>query len=143
VPDPPTSAYSLMIPLVFVVLVTAMKQAYEDILRHKSDREVNNMTARILRDGKFVDKKWKDVKVGDIVEVKSDEPFPCDLILLHSSAENNECMITTANLDGETNLKVEQRNCIVLRRKKHDFFYNLIRKNPYRRTFRRLKPKKS
>ena len=105
-PDPPTSPYSNVIPLVFVILVTAIKQAYEDILRHRTDREVNNLPARILRDGHFREQKWKDIRVGDIVQIKSEEPLPCDLLLLHSHSENNEAMITTANLDGETNLKV-------------------------------------
>ena len=54
----------------------------------------------------FQDKKWKDVKVGDIVEVTADQPFPCDLALLYSKTEDGICYITTANLDGETNLKV-------------------------------------
>ena len=81
-------------------------KGYEDILRHKSDREINNLPVSILRDGKFKKQKWKDVKVGDIVEVNTDQSFPCDLLLLHSFTENNDCHITTANLDGERNLKV-------------------------------------
>jgi phospholipid-translocating ATPase len=36
----------------------------------------------------------------------ADQPFPCDLLLLYSQTEDNKCYITTANLDGETNLKV-------------------------------------
>jgi len=36
----------------------------------------------------------------------SDESFPCDLLLIHSDTDDNKCYITTANLDGETNLKV-------------------------------------
>ena len=34
----------------------------------------------------------------------ADQPFPCDLLLLYT--EGDKCYITTANLDGETNLKV-------------------------------------
>ena len=45
-------------------------------------------------------------KCGDIIEVMADQPFPCDLLLLYSQTEDNKCFITTANLDGETNLKV-------------------------------------
>ena len=81
-------------------------KAYEDFLRHKSDRETNNMPTRILRNGKFTDMKWKDIKVGDIVEVGADKPFPCDMLLLHSKTETNVAHLTTANLDGETNIKV-------------------------------------
>lgn len=35
----------------------------------------------------------------------ADQPFPCDLLLLYSQTDDNKCYITTANLDGETNLK--------------------------------------
>jgi phospholipid-translocating ATPase len=109
VPDPPTSPYAAILPLAFVTLVTAIKQAYEDFLRHKSDREINNSPTRILRNGKFEEKKWRDIQVGDIVEVKGDQSFPCDLLLLDCQTETKECHITTANLDGETNLKVNMK----------------------------------
>ncbi len=44
-------------------------------------------------------------KVGDVVKVIDGEEFPCDLVLLASSLDSEECYITTMNLDGETNLK--------------------------------------
>jgi P-type E1-E2 ATPase len=75
-------------------------------LKHKSDNQTNNTGVRILREGHFQLKKWKDIKVGDIIEVTSDSPFPCDLVLLYSKTSDGVCYITTANLDGETNLKV-------------------------------------
>lgn len=101
IPDPPVSPYTSIIPLLFVVLVTAIKQAYEDILRHKSDREVNNLPVRIMRGGSFADHKWEDIKCGDIVEVKSDTQLPCDLIVLFAATDDGICFKTTANLDGE------------------------------------------
>ena len=45
-------------------------------------------------------------QVGDIVRVQINEEFPCDLVMLSSSDPEGKCYITTANLDGETNLKV-------------------------------------
>ena len=75
-PDPPTSPYTSVLPLAFVVIVTAVKQAYEDVLRHKSDKEINNSPVRVLHDGKFADKRWKDVRVGDIIELRADEDLP-------------------------------------------------------------------
>ena len=38
----------------------------------------------------------------------ADQPFPCDLLILYSQTEDNKCYITTANLDGETNLKPKE-----------------------------------
>lgn len=44
--------------------------------------------------------------VGDLVRVNDGEDFPCDLVLLASSNPAGTCYITTANLDGETALKI-------------------------------------
>ncbi len=46
------------------------------------------------------------LQVGDIVKVLVNEGIPCDMVMLSSENPNGDCYITTANLDGETNLKV-------------------------------------
>lgn len=54
-------------------------------------------------------------QVGDIVRVAKDETFPADLVLLSSDRADGTCHITTASLDGETNLKVWGcRQCLFL-----------------------------
>lgn len=45
-------------------------------------------------------------QVGDIVMVREDETFPCDLILLSSSRHDGTCYVTTTSLDGESSHKV-------------------------------------
>ena len=42
------------------------------------------------------------------MKVHADEQFPADMIFLGSSIEDESCCIDTANLDGETNLKVRK-----------------------------------
>ena len=64
------------------------------------------MPVKVIRNGSFEIIKRRKIKCGDIVEVKTNESFPCDLLLLHCPTEDKTCHITTANLDGETNLKV-------------------------------------
>ncbi|XP_032411222.1 phospholipid-transporting ATPase 11C isoform X6 [Xiphophorus hellerii] len=103
--DTPTSPVTSGLPLFFVITVTAVKQGYEDWLRHKADREVNEYRVSVLEDGRRIRKMSAKIKVGDIVEVEEDETFPCDLILLQSSRDDGTCFVTTASLDGESNHK--------------------------------------
>nr|XP_022336878.1 probable phospholipid-transporting ATPase IF isoform X7 [Crassostrea virginica]XP_022336879.1 probable phospholipid-transporting ATPase IF isoform X7 [Crassostrea virginica] len=103
--DSPVSPATSIAPLVFVVTVTAIKQGYEDWLRHKADNEVNNRKAFIVHNGKLTQVKAQNIKVGDIVKVKVNQGFPCDLVMLSSHDPEGKCYVTTANLDGETNLK--------------------------------------
>uniref|UniRef100_A0A3B3VRA5 Phospholipid-transporting ATPase n=1 Tax=Poecilia latipinna TaxID=48699 RepID=A0A3B3VRA5_9TELE len=104
--DTPTSPVTSGLPLFFVITVTAIKQGYEDWLRHKADREVNEYRVSVLEDGRRIRKMSAKIKVGDILEVEEDETFPCDLILLQSSRDDGTCFVTTASLDGESNHKV-------------------------------------
>uniref|UniRef100_A0A2K6LSZ0 Phospholipid-transporting ATPase n=1 Tax=Rhinopithecus bieti TaxID=61621 RepID=A0A2K6LSZ0_RHIBE len=93
------------LPLFFVITVTAIKQGYEDWLRHRADNEVNKSTVYIIENAKRVRKESEKIKVGDVVEVQADETFPCDLILLSSCTTDGTCYVTTASLDGESNCK--------------------------------------
>uniref|UniRef100_A0A8D2PXZ9 Phospholipid-transporting ATPase n=1 Tax=Zosterops lateralis melanops TaxID=1220523 RepID=A0A8D2PXZ9_ZOSLA len=103
--DTPTSPVTSGLPLFFVITVTAIKQGYEDWLRHRADNEVNKSNVFVVENAKQVRKESEKIKVGDIVEVKADETFPCDLIFLASSSIDGTCYVTTASLDGESNFK--------------------------------------
>ncbi|KAF2400830.1 phospholipid-transporting ATPase [Trichodelitschia bisporula] len=104
----PTNRYTTIVPLFIVLVVSAVKELVEDFRRKTSDQSLNHSKARILRGSSFEDTRWIKVAVGDIVRVESEEPFPADLILLASSEPEGLCYIETANLDGETNLKIKQ-----------------------------------
>ncbi|XP_061786423.1 phospholipid-transporting ATPase 11C isoform X3 [Nerophis lumbriciformis] len=103
--DTPTSPVTSGLPLCFVITVTAIKQGYEDWLRHKADNEVNKYPVTVLEKGRRLRKDSEKIKVGDVLEVEEDETFPCDLILLQSSRDDSTCFVTTASLDGESNHK--------------------------------------
>ncbi|KAG8052619.1 hypothetical protein GUJ93_ZPchr0001g30204 [Zizania palustris] len=97
-----------VLPLAFVLFVTAVKDAYEDFRRHRSDRQENNRLAAVLvpgTAGEFSPKKWKHISVGDVVRVASSETLPADIVLLATSDSTGVAHVQTVNLDGETNLK--------------------------------------
>ncbi len=104
----PTNRYTTIGPLIIVLLVSAGKELIEDFKRKNSDKSLNHSKARVLKGTNFDNVRWVNVKVGDIVRVESEEPFPADLVLLASSEPEGLCYIETANLDGETNLKIKQ-----------------------------------
>ncbi|KAI1625085.1 phospholipid-translocating ATPase [Exophiala viscosa] len=104
----PLSRYTTIVPLGIVLLVSAIKEQVEDYKRKSADKALNDSRAHVLKGSSFVDTKWINVAVGDIVRVESEEPFPADLVLLASSEPEGLCYIETANLDGETNLKIKQ-----------------------------------
>lgn len=106
----PTNRYTTIGTLLVVLLVSAIKEIMEDVKRNRADNELNNTKVLVLdpTTGDFVSKKWIKVQVGDIVKVLNEEAFPADLLLLSSSEPEGLCYIETANLDGETNLKIKQ-----------------------------------
>ncbi|MED6211735.1 Alanine--tRNA ligase [Stylosanthes scabra] len=94
-----------VLPLAFVLFVTAVKDAFEDWRRYKSDKVENNRIATVMVDGRFQGKKWKDVRVGEVIKILANETLPCDIVLLSTSDPTGVAYVQTINLDGESNLK--------------------------------------
>ena len=96
-------------PLAFVVILSMIKDAYEDYKRHKADESENNSLAEVFvkTENKFVMTQWKNIKVGDLVRVNEDQFFPADMIVLKSTENEGMFYVETKNLDGETNLKIK------------------------------------
>ena len=118
--------------LALVIGISMIKDIYEDFNRHQSDKEENNRKTLVSKSYKvdkndqiiydsveksqFEDMSWKDIRVGQIVKVKENESFPCDMIILNSSLPKGMFYVETKSLDGETNLKLKlaDKNCIKL-----------------------------
>uniref|UniRef100_A0AAR2LLV8 Phospholipid-transporting ATPase n=1 Tax=Pygocentrus nattereri TaxID=42514 RepID=A0AAR2LLV8_PYGNA len=102
------SWFTTIVPLVLVLSITAVKDATDDYFRHKSDNQVNNRQSQVLINGILQKEKWMNVRVGDIIKLENNQFVAADLLLLSSSEPHGLCYIETAELDGETNMKVRQ-----------------------------------
>ncbi|KAL4146206.1 hypothetical protein PRNP1_012076 [Phytophthora ramorum] len=105
-PWSPTNRFTTAGPLLFVLLVTMVKQGSEDFKRHDADEKQNRRSCRIINTGGQTEMmSWQDLQVGQLVCVENHEELPADVVILATSEEEGRCFIETSNLDGETNLK--------------------------------------
>ncbi|XP_026878506.2 phospholipid-transporting ATPase IA isoform X3 [Electrophorus electricus] len=109
IPDvSPTGRWTTLVPLLFILVVAAVKEVIEDLKRHKADSVVNKKETQVLRNGAWEIVHWEKVAVGEVVRASNGDHLPADLIILSSSEPQGMCYIETSNLDGETNLKIRQ-----------------------------------
>ena len=131
----PLNPLSAILPLVFVLVVSMIREGIEDYRRYSDDCIANSQPVRVLTNQSADDlvpnskkeeiKKLypdfdidfpncynivrsQDLKVDQVVLVNKDETFPADLIVLGTSDKDNKAYIETAMLDGEKNLKKRQ-----------------------------------
>ena len=100
-------------PLCTVVLISMIKDAFEDYKRYVNDKNENEDRKASCYDDdtkQFDQIQWQSIKVGNIIQIFQDEYAPADIVLLHSTGQNGRCFVETKNLDGETNLKPKQTN---------------------------------
>ncbi|XP_017603619.1 phospholipid-transporting ATPase 3 [Gossypium arboreum] len=107
-PYSPVHPITNMVPLSLVLLFSLIKEAFEDWQRFQNDMTINNTLVDVLQAQGWESLQWKKLQVGDIIRVKQDGFFPADLLLLASTNVDGICYIETANLDGETNLKIRK-----------------------------------
>ncbi|XP_014054596.1 phospholipid-transporting ATPase IA isoform X1 [Salmo salar] len=109
IPDvSPTGRWTTLVPLLFILVVAAVKEFIEDLKRHNADSVVNKKECQVLRNGAWEIVHWAKVGVGEVVKAANGDHLPADLVILSSSEPQGMCYIETSNLDGETNLKIRQ-----------------------------------
>ena len=99
------SAVTTIMGLVIVLVISMLKDGYEDYRRYVSDKEANTQPVYVFRDGKFEMIFAENLLVGDIVRVEKNQVFPADMVMVSSSDPSGITFVETSNLDGERNLK--------------------------------------
>ncbi|KRX07251.1 P-type ATPase, cytoplasmic domain N [Pseudocohnilembus persalinus] len=95
-------------PLVFVLILTMVKEAYDDYKRMKRDQEANSTKYKTFRHGSPITLKSSDLKVGDLVVVEANQRIPADLVIIAADDPHGTVFIRTDQLDGETDWKVRR-----------------------------------
>ncbi|ORX77479.1 phospholipid-translocating P-type ATPase, partial [Anaeromyces robustus] len=92
-------------PLIIVLSVTAIKDAYGDIKRSSDDKKTNKEPYYILRNNEVKQVLCEDIFPGDVIVIRKGDKIPADCLLLSSSNDDGICYVETSDLDGETSLK--------------------------------------
>ena len=103
----PLSPTTAIAPLVFVLAVSLIREAVEDLKRRKLDNEQNSNEVETYINGKWLKIQSGNLQMGEIVRVKKDGVFPSDLLLIDSNLKDGVCFIETGTLDGEKTLKIK------------------------------------
>uniref|UniRef100_A0A7N5K121 Phospholipid-transporting ATPase n=2 Tax=Ailuropoda melanoleuca TaxID=9646 RepID=A0A7N5K121_AILME len=98
--------YTYWVPLGFVLAVTVIREAVEEIRCYVRDREVNCQVYSRLTVRGTVKVKSSNIQVGDLLIVEKNQRVPADMIFLRTSEKNGSCFLRTDQLDGETDWKL-------------------------------------
>lgn len=111
----PLDYSSTLFTLIFVLLVTSIKEGVEDLQRARADKFENTKKVTVIRfnsDKRPIEEiiESKNIKAGDIIKLQGHLAVPVDMVILMTSqfADANQCYTETSNIDGETNLKLRQ-----------------------------------
>ncbi|ETN40668.1 uncharacterized protein HMPREF1541_04947 [Cyphellophora europaea CBS 101466] len=123
-----------IVPLACVLAISIGKEAWDDIGRRRRDAEANaelftvvsfspNATRRAGTAGLEMQRKSRDIKVGDVLKLDKNQRVPADVVILQSQVSDtavvgkqeheklasqsaSETFIRTDQLDGETDWKL-------------------------------------
>lgn len=101
----PVNPMSTLLPLLFAFSLTAVKEGYDDVKRHRQDNAYNQTLRSVLdvKLGQWRSRPNASIRVGDVMLLHRNEEIPCDAVVV--AASSSPVFIRTDNLDGEIDLK--------------------------------------
>ena len=79
---------------------TLLKEGVDDHYRKKRDEETNNQSYQLITKTGSIEVLSKNLKVGNIIEIKSNQRIPADVVILSTSEEDGTVFVRTDQLDG-------------------------------------------
>ncbi|EXJ79629.1 phospholipid-translocating ATPase [Capronia epimyces CBS 606.96] len=101
-----------IVPLACVLTITIGKEAIDDIARRRRDAEANSELFTVLsfdtarqqdssNNPVEVQKRARDIKVGDVLKLEKNQRVPADVVILQSHlSERLDALTTNGNVDG-------------------------------------------
>ncbi|CAD5119096.1 DgyrCDS7742 [Dimorphilus gyrociliatus] len=98
--------YTYWGPLGFVISVTMLREAIDDIRRYRRDKIINGEKYKKLTPNGVIKISSSEIHVGDLIIIEKDQRVPADVVFLRTTEKNGSCFIRTDQLDGETDWKL-------------------------------------
>ncbi|CAG9311867.1 unnamed protein product [Blepharisma stoltei] len=92
---------AVIIPFIVLLFITLISDAYHDLPKHRHDQTVNNKEYLVCDGFNFVLKKSKDIKIGDVIQIREKETCPADILMLCVKGGESEIFVDMSGVNGE------------------------------------------
>ena len=106
----PLTSLTAIVPLIFVLGVSMIRELIEDLVRNNYDNLNNEEEVIVFRNNKFVKSVSQSLRNGEIILVYENNNIPADIILIDTGLGEGTCYVETSSLDGEKTLKLKVSN---------------------------------
>jgi magnesium-transporting ATPase (P-type) len=106
----PLTSLTAIIPLIFVLGVSMIREAIEDLVRNNYDNLNNQEEVIVFRNHRFIKSKSRTLRNGEIILIYENGKIPADIILIDTGSGEGTCYVETSSLDGEKALKLKIAN---------------------------------
>lgn len=100
--------FTYIAPLAVVLSITIIKEAVDDYKRYQRDLDANSQKYKKIHESGIEEISSAEIKVGDLIQLHSNERVPADMILLYTTDKSKTIFLRTDQLDGETDWKLRK-----------------------------------
>jgi phospholipid-translocating ATPase len=82
--------YTYWAPLAFVIFITMLREAYDDIQRARRDKELNSQMYTLIENGRKRQIPSSELQVSDLIILQKNQRVPADVVLLQTSDKSGK-----------------------------------------------------